>query len=153
MQRWWQLLHWLEEPFPGAPRKRVEQSVLLWAYAHGHATLADVGDHLLGPRTQGQYRDESFGLIGSVTDRNGKAKTPALLSRAARIARVLRASGRSYSRFRVDPRRRTDACHATSPGHHESFRLRDIASHFENARSGRFQVGRLARKWREWSAA
>lgn len=48
--RFWQLQHWLDEPTPGARRRRPSLSLLQEAYAIGAANQTDWYDQLLGPR-------------------------------------------------------------------------------------------------------
>jgi hypothetical protein len=67
--RLWQLMHWRDEPYHGARRRRPDTSLLRTAYAEGAANLADVADHLLGPRGTGQYRGEGFCLLEEVNAR------------------------------------------------------------------------------------
>ncbi len=68
--RSWRLQHWCDQPIAGAKRRRVDEMLLLEAYSLGGATLADVADHLLGPRGVGRYgSDEGFGLLSAATAR------------------------------------------------------------------------------------
>ena len=47
--RLWDLEHWIDEPVPGASRKRPDNDVLMEAYENKKANLADFYDHLVGP--------------------------------------------------------------------------------------------------------
>ena len=67
--RYWQLLHWRDEPVPGAARLRPDWSVLAAAYAAGEATLADVADDLLGPRAPNDWGARSFHALAQLTQR------------------------------------------------------------------------------------
>lgn len=53
--RFWRLMHWLDEPFPGAKRSRVAFPHLVRAYLAGDATRDDVIDHWLGPDRNGYW--------------------------------------------------------------------------------------------------
>jgi len=56
-RRYWQLLHWLDEPAPSLERNRPALDVLMDAYRVGGATEADILDQLGGPVTQAyRYR-------------------------------------------------------------------------------------------------
>lgn len=70
LRRYWQLLHWCDEPVPGARRSRVRAEVLLKAYAIGAANLADVTDHMLAPRSAERYGNECFSLLCELTTRD-----------------------------------------------------------------------------------
>jgi hypothetical protein len=50
--RWWQLLHWRDQPAPGVARFRPPLDVVLLARQHDSATEADLYDQLLGPDQQ-----------------------------------------------------------------------------------------------------
>jgi hypothetical protein len=67
--RQWQWLHWLDEPTPGALRRRPSYGELLHAYGQQKATLADIADQLLGPRGSGGYSGETFDLLQQLTSR------------------------------------------------------------------------------------
>ena len=54
-QRAWNLLRFLDEPVPGALRRRPNLYVLLGAYSEGYATIDDVVDHLIGPHAGGPF--------------------------------------------------------------------------------------------------
>ena len=83
--RHWQLLHWLDEPFAGAIRRRPDAERMLEAYEHGAATLADIADHLLGPRSKGTYSDENFDLLSTLTSRKRTKETEAILARRPEV--------------------------------------------------------------------
>ncbi len=68
-KRYWQLLHWRDEPLSGADRSRPDWSVLAAAYAAREATLADVADELLGPRPPNCWDTWSFHSLGRLTQR------------------------------------------------------------------------------------
>ncbi|HTK08696.1 MAG TPA: DUF5724 domain-containing protein [Ktedonobacteraceae bacterium] len=51
-RRYWQLLHWLDEPAPGLARQRPSLDVLMEAYQIGEANEADILDQLGGPVMQ-----------------------------------------------------------------------------------------------------
>lgn len=53
--RLFKLFRWRDEPIPGAERLRPDTDVLLAGYAAGAATLADVYDHLIGPRPKERW--------------------------------------------------------------------------------------------------
>jgi hypothetical protein len=65
--RLFRLCRWLDEPVPGARRKRPDLANLLAAYAAGSATLADFYDHLIGPRAKQQWSEESFDALWNLT--------------------------------------------------------------------------------------
>jgi hypothetical protein len=65
--RLWRLMHWRDMPIAGAQRRRVEIELLFDAYSQKAATLADLADHLLGPRAMLDYGQESFNLLSEVT--------------------------------------------------------------------------------------
>lgn len=67
--RLWRLMHWHDQPTPSAPRRRVAEELLLAAYAEGAASLADVADHLLGPREETRWGSAGFGLLTLLTAR------------------------------------------------------------------------------------
>jgi hypothetical protein len=70
--RLFQLCRWLDEPVPGARRRRPELGLLLTAYAAGAATLADFQDHLIGPRAKQQWYSESFDALAQLTGATNK---------------------------------------------------------------------------------
>jgi hypothetical protein len=96
MVRVWRLRRWLDEPIAGARRQRVETFLLRVAYSEGAANLADVADHLLGPRGEREY-SEDFTLLSEFTARKpGKeiekwmAQHPEVLDLVDRaVARIL----------------------------------------------------------------
>jgi len=49
IRRYWQLLHWLDQPAPSLSRQRPPLKVLLAAHRIGAVTEADILDHLGGP--------------------------------------------------------------------------------------------------------
>ena len=61
------LCRWLDEPVPGARRQRPDLDIVLSAYAAGAATLADFGDHLIGPRAKQRYSREAFEALRQLT--------------------------------------------------------------------------------------
>ncbi len=65
--RLYRLCRWLDEPVPGARRKRVDLGILLCAYSAGAANLADFYDHLIGPRAKECYGHESFNSLRALT--------------------------------------------------------------------------------------
>ena len=82
--RCWQLMHWREEPFPGAPRRRVDPQLLFAALDHHQASLADVADHLLGPRREDPHYGERFELLALLTSRKFRREQAAWKGTAAR---------------------------------------------------------------------
>lgn len=68
-RRRWRLLHWRDEPFPGAERRRPPVEEMLDAYLLGEANLADLADHLLGARGSGGNGRERFDLLKLLTSR------------------------------------------------------------------------------------
>ena len=77
--RYWLLLHWVDQPVPGATRNRPDADLTLEAYQHGAATLADVADHLLGPRGHNGYSGEGFSLLSMLTARSLAKEHQAIL--------------------------------------------------------------------------
>jgi len=67
--RLWRLMAWLDEPVHGALRQRVDGELLLTAYEQQAANIADIAEHLLGPRQPGRYGRVSFELLESLTVR------------------------------------------------------------------------------------
>lgn len=65
--RLFRLCRWLDEPAPGARRKRPDLPILLGGYAAGATTLADFCDHLIGPRGKGRWQNESFDALSALT--------------------------------------------------------------------------------------
>lgn len=78
--RRWQLLHWQDEPVPGARRRRVSNEELLTAYKLKAASLADVADQLLAPRSSRQYYGERFELLSALTARKRPASLEEFLT-------------------------------------------------------------------------
>ena len=74
MVRRWRIMHWCDEPFPGARRRRVDRELLLFAYDQRAANIADIADHLLGPRAAGNYSPEPFDLLTELTSRQSAAE-------------------------------------------------------------------------------
>ncbi|MCY2962816.1 MAG: DUF5724 domain-containing protein, partial [Planctomycetota bacterium] len=95
--RHWNLLHWYDEPIPGATRDRPSLDVYEAAHRLGVVTETDWYDALLGPRVADQYYGVSFGELASDTiervhgnEKSFLAQNPgiaALVDRA--VARVL----------------------------------------------------------------
>lgn len=83
--RHWGLMHWRDQPFEGAPRLRVKAELLLGAYAHKAATLADVTDHLLAPRGKKTYGFEGFDLLAALTAKKLPKQTVAWLAKHPEI--------------------------------------------------------------------
>ncbi|MCI0357954.1 MAG: DUF4132 domain-containing protein [Planctomycetaceae bacterium] len=79
--RLWRLMHWRDQPFAGARRRRVGIDLLLAAYDQGAANLADIADHLLAPRGEGTYSNEDFGLLSTLTERKHSKDMEAWLTR------------------------------------------------------------------------
>jgi hypothetical protein len=110
--RLWHLLHWREEPFPGAPRRRVDMDLLFSAFTAGAGNLADLADHLLGPRGAApveRLRD----LAGSTSLR----------------ARSRRPGRGSHSRFGAEPGRCRDRGYRTGVFHPRALGLRNATSY------------------------
>lgn len=57
VKRYWQLLHWLDEPAPGLERSRPSLDMLMHAYTIGAASKVDILDQLGGPNTDTDYTD------------------------------------------------------------------------------------------------
>ncbi|OYP37488.1 DUF5724 domain-containing protein [Rhodopirellula sp. MGV] len=66
--RIWKLLRWCDEPTPGARRLHCDFSVTARAYLAGAATLDDVIDQLVGPRSDSDSQDD-FPSLAKVTQR------------------------------------------------------------------------------------
>lgn len=77
VRRKWQLDRFIDEPCPGAKRRRLELEQVANAYKAKLATFDDVVDCLLGPNRQG-YRE--FDELGSLTARSHSKETQALLN-------------------------------------------------------------------------
>ncbi|MBY0528119.1 MAG: DUF4132 domain-containing protein [Gemmataceae bacterium] len=71
--RLFRLCRWLDEPVPGARRKRPDLAVLLAGYRVGAATLADFYDHLIGPRAKERWSHESFESVRWLTQGPNKS--------------------------------------------------------------------------------
>lgn len=67
--RLFRLYRWRDEPLPGRVRLRPDLSILLAGYKAGEATLADVYDHLIGPRDLDQW-GTSFDSLAALTSTN-----------------------------------------------------------------------------------
>jgi hypothetical protein len=80
-KRYWQLLHWLDEPSPGCKRFRPDSAILNQAYLGGHATIDDVADHLLGPDRETRYYGQSYGLLEDLTARSPTKRVRGLFER------------------------------------------------------------------------
>lgn len=87
--RWWRLLHWRDEPFAGAARMRPEGDLMFAAYEQGAASLADIADHLLGPRGAGRYNAEGFGLLAALTSRKRAKGDEAFLARRPEVKQLV----------------------------------------------------------------
>jgi HEAT repeat protein len=79
-KRHWQILSRLDEPFPGAERNRPRIAELAEAYCAGDATLADVADHLLGPREPREIGTD-YHSLRSLTSRPSQKPFRAFLER------------------------------------------------------------------------
>lgn len=79
--RWWRLVRWLDEPAVGARRHRPDFARLSDAYELGAATVADIADHLLGPRDEGRYSYRSFSSLADLTARRLDKEDEALLAK------------------------------------------------------------------------
>ncbi|HLK56092.1 MAG TPA: DUF5724 domain-containing protein, partial [Chthonomonadaceae bacterium] len=69
----WRLLHWMDEPTPGAPRNRPELEDLLDAYRLKEASETDLLDQLLGPRPENPYGHRGFENLHRLTGRKPSA--------------------------------------------------------------------------------
>lgn len=87
--RLWRLLHWRDEPFAGAARSRPESNLMFAAYEQGAASLADIADHLLGPRGAGRYSAEGFGLLAALTCRRRAKEDEAFLARRPEVRQLV----------------------------------------------------------------
>ncbi len=79
--RFWQLMHWREQPIDSAPRRRPDTALLRAAYSEGAASLADVADQLLGPPDQGSHSASRFGLLAELTERKPPKEIEAWLTK------------------------------------------------------------------------
>lgn len=110
--RHWRLLAWRDRPIEDALRDRPYVNQLLWAYEHGAANLADVADHLLGPRG----RDSQFYMLDHLTERKHSRDEQAQL---ARLPDVVRLGERAVERILEIELTRGDApTAATAPAQH-----------------------------------
>ncbi len=78
--RLFRLYRWRDEPTPGVERLRPGLDVLLAGYAAGAATLADVYDHLIGPRPARRW-GTAFDSLASLTSANAAKDYPLLAER------------------------------------------------------------------------
>jgi len=109
--RRWRLHAWYDRPIEGALREHPDVKQLLWAYEHGAANLADVADHLLGPRG----RDRDFSLLQHLTERKRTREEQAQLDR---MPDVVRLGERAVERILEIELTRGDApTAATAPAH------------------------------------
>jgi hypothetical protein len=113
--RRWQLLHWLDEPFPGAGRKRPTDEILLDAYDQQAATLADVADHLLGPRGQERYGRNGFDLLAALTTRKCSKEHQEFLGKHRPVRELL--DGALARILDLELARGDAATAATAPSH------------------------------------
>ncbi len=87
--RQWRWLHWLDEPIPGAVRRRPNYGEPLHAYGQQQATLADIADQLLGPRGSGGYSGESFELLQQLTSRKRGKDYETFLSQHPEVQKLV----------------------------------------------------------------
>ena len=87
--RLYRLYRWRDEPVPGVKRVRPDLGVLLAGYAAGAATLADVYDHLIGPRDFARW-GSSFDSLASLTS-PAAAKTYPLVADRPELRRAVEA--------------------------------------------------------------
>lgn len=78
--RLYRLFHWRDEPVPGATRMRPGTNVLLAGYAAGAANLADVYDHLIGPREIERWGTQ-FESLSALTSPTAAKDYPLLAER------------------------------------------------------------------------
>lgn len=78
--RLYRLAAWRDEPIPGAARMRPGCDLVLDAYAGGAANLADVYDHLIGPRAVERW-GTSFDLLSRLTSPTALKDHPLLAER------------------------------------------------------------------------
>ena len=79
-KRLFNLYRWLDEPTTGRQRKRPAFAVVLDAYKAGAATLADIYDHLIGPREIRSW-GTSFDSLQSLTSPTESKLFPDMFSR------------------------------------------------------------------------
>jgi HEAT repeat protein len=82
--RYWQLLHWRDQPVGTAPRDRPALNLLLAGYEAGVANETDVLDELLGPR-EVSYYGRSFSSLGELTSH----KPPEVLQRRPELQELV----------------------------------------------------------------
>lgn len=91
--RYWQLLHWLDEPLPGAIRKRPDLSLLMQARQHNLANRHDVADELVGPRDdEGHgygHAAHNFRSLSVLTSRKTSPETRRLLSEHPELSELV----------------------------------------------------------------
>jgi len=68
-QRLWNLLHWLNQPVPGAVPRHPSWPILRRAYQAGLANLHEIAAHLVGPRCRSYGSDDGFDLLSLLTRR------------------------------------------------------------------------------------
>jgi hypothetical protein len=71
--RLFRLNRWMDEPAPEVARRRPPIDIVLAAYKAGEATIADFGDHLIGPRANQRWQRESFSTLHVLTNPRDKA--------------------------------------------------------------------------------
>jgi hypothetical protein len=86
--RYWKILHWRDEPLPGAARARMLSYHLLIAYEQRAANLADVADQLLGPRGYSRYTN-SFELLSRFTSRTRSKEDVAWLAKHPEVQQLV----------------------------------------------------------------
>jgi Family of unknown function (DUF5724)/Domain of unknown function (DUF4132) len=90
-RRYWQLLHWLDEPTPGLARMQPSFELLMDAYRVGAANEVDILDHLGGPVMQlSGARHSELRTLSTCTPSPLVAEYPVLSSIVAKLrARIL----------------------------------------------------------------
>ncbi|MDX1970077.1 MAG: DUF5724 domain-containing protein [Planctomycetaceae bacterium] len=89
-ERQWRLLHWLDQPLPGAPRLRPSHHLLWQAYRDGHANLHDVADDLAGPReSSGSYYSVGFAALADLTARRPEPTTQKFLEACPEVGALV----------------------------------------------------------------
>ncbi|MCE9561989.1 MAG: DUF5724 domain-containing protein [Planctomycetes bacterium] len=78
--RLFKLSRWLDEPTMGRVRKRPALQVILAAYKNGAATLADIYDHVIGPRETHSW-GASFDSLESLTSPSAAKDFPLMFER------------------------------------------------------------------------
>ena len=66
--RLFRLSRWMDEPAPEVSRRRPAIDIVLAAYKVGEATIADFGDHLIGPRAKQRWQREPFKTLYDLTN-------------------------------------------------------------------------------------